>query len=131
MGLNLNKGKKDDGNRKTKIFSGNTETLLRQRQKELPRLLGEVEELFDDWNGGTVCIVMNTYDENNNAEGAKVCILGVDDLPAIVAMTKAIHSASHQLIEQTIESVSKDGSAAMMALVAALIRDIKGGEGER
>lgn len=101
-------GKKVEVN-ETKVYKGTVQDLLKERATIRDRAIPDLEKLFDEWDGGGLVIVMNQYDENNHPTGAKVAVLGGDDALGIVHLAKAVHKASETIIEESVDTMRRDG----------------------
>lgn len=114
-----NKDNKPKGTRNVDTHYGNFEEYQKMKAKELPKIQKAIQELFEDYDGGGVAIVMNTYDENNNATGARMMVSGVDSVEGLVSLAEATHKAS----EEIIENIQQSGNPmAMMEAIMAMLK---------
>jgi len=114
-------GDKPKGTRNTKKHYGNYEDMLKNKAKQLPKIQAEIQELFKDYDGGGVGIVINTYDENGDVDGHKVAILGVDKPGGLIKLAKGLHMAS----EECVETLTKNGDPEMlMAAAMEMMKEI-------
>lgn len=120
MGLNL--GGKPKGSRKTEHHSGTFEDMIKQRAAKTPEILKEIEHQFEDYAGGGVAIVINTYDENGDCDGHKVAIMGVDKPQGLIKLAKGLHTASEEVIENLAENSSP---AAMLEAAMEMMKEIQ------
>lgn len=109
-----NKDNKPKGTRNVDTHYGNFEEYQKMKAKELPKIQKAIQELFEDYDGGGVAIVMNTYDENGDVEGHKVAILGIDKPTGLIKLAKGLHHAS----EEAVETLTKNGDPEMLMQVA-------------
>ena len=118
---NFSKKKKEDkfGKNFSDVHTGTTVDLLKKRAEMAPEIVKKAEELFEHYDGGGLVIVMQDYDENNNATGARMMVSGVDSVEGLVSLAEATHKAS----EEIIENIQQSGNPmAMMEAIMAMLK---------
>lgn len=117
------KDNKPKGSRKVESSYGNYEDYMKEKAKQLPKIQAEITKLFEDYDGGGVGIVINTYDENGDVDGHKVAILGIDKPVGLLKLAKGLHHAS----EEAVETLTSSNDPVMMAEAALeMLREITG-----
>lgn len=110
-------GDKDKGSKhshKREVHRGNYEDMMNDRKKKLPSIQKKIQELFENYDGGSVAIVMHRYDENGEVEGSDIAILGIDKPAGLIKLAKGLHAAS----EECVEMITKSGDPEMMMAAA-------------
>lgn len=103
----------------SRVERGTKQDLIKKRPIEREKLIPEIEQLLNDWDGGGLCIVYNKHDENENVTGAQIAVLGAEGIQGLIKLAKAVHSASESIIDDTVENMKGEGVEGMMALLAA------------
>lgn len=114
-------GKKIKDVRGSRVQRGNKQDLIKQRPVEREKLIPEIEKVLDTWDGGGMCIVFNHHDENENVTGAQVMVVGAEGVSGIMKLARAVHNASEQIIEDTVNNMKSEGIEGVMALMAAAV----------
>lgn len=116
--------KKDDKDKKTAsvhYMKGDYKNMMEEKKKKIPEVLKAIEEVFEDYDGSTVILLVNHTDENGHTEGTHQLVLGVDQPDGIIKIVKAMSETQENIIDLTIKGASDMGGAALMALLSSLL----------
>lgn len=109
---------------KTKILKGGFEEMVKQRQKNLPSIEANIQDIFKDYNGEMVAIVRINEDENGDPESSSTLISGVSGFASQVRLTKALDNAVSDLIKTVslaiVESRGDEGIRELLAVLKQL-----------
>lgn len=104
MALEFNK---KQNTRITRAMKGTSQDLLKERADSTDGILDEVQKFFKEYAGGSVAIVMNTYDENAEVTGANVAILGVDDFKGLISLAEHLEKAKEEINDNLMKNIVK------------------------
>lgn len=93
---------------KTKMSKGDYAEMIAMRKKTLPEIQKNVQEMFKDYDGGAMCIVIMKEDENGMPVGRSVLMGGVARPEVQIMLGKYLNDASTKAIDLLIEEAKKD-----------------------
>lgn len=97
----------DDDKSNSKIIDGNYEAMLKFRAKKLPEIQKEIQDLFKDYDGGSVAIVIMKEDENGMPSGRHLYMAGVSRPEVQFMLGKVLNDASEDAIDCIMEQAKK------------------------
>lgn len=106
------------------LISGDYETMVKTREKELPHIQETIQEVLENYSGESICIVIQKEDENGMPEASQIFMAGVSRMECQLTLGKALNDASQQAIEILMESAKGDVKA-MMTIAKALTKLIE------
>ena len=131
MKAKFNSDNSKDKKAKSGMFHGDYETMLKERQKKLPELEAAVQEVLNDWNGETLCVIKIHEDENGDPSGQHVFIGGVSKLGGQLALGKVLINTADGIRDRLLDIIKDDPSKAREVLgemLEFLANDLKRGE---
>ncbi len=105
----------------TEINSGSYEDMLKLRKKMLPKFQEGLNEVFEDYQGQSFCVVIMEEDENGEPSGAKVMMAGVSLPSTQVKMAHALRNASATALKVMLEA-AKDDPKQLIALMESVTK---------
>ena len=116
MKAKFNSDNSKDKKAKSSMFHGDYETMLKERQKKLPELEAAVQEVLNDWNGETLCVIKIHEDENGDPSGQHVFIGGVSKLGGQLALGKVLIKTADGIRDRLLDIIKDDPSKAREVL---------------
>jgi hypothetical protein len=110
MKLNFNEDKKSV---KAELVSSDFEGLLKAQKKAIPEVQESIQEVFKDYAGTMVAIVVIKEDENGDPEGRAEFIGGVGTLKTQLALYKALDSAKDSVTSAVAKGMASNPDAGM------------------
>lgn len=114
---------------KSKILGGNYETMLKFRAKKLPEIKESIQDLFKDYDGGSVAIVIMKEDENGMPSGRHLFMAGVSRPEVQFMLGKALNDASEEAIDCIMEEAKKSPEhlIAVTKMMAEMLEQLTNG----
>lgn len=117
--LNLKGKASDEPHRKTEARRGSTQDLIKERALERERLIPDIENLLQDWDGGGICIVFNNHDENDKITGHQIAVVGAEHVTGIMKLARAVHNASETIVDDSVNAMKEQGAEGVIELMKA------------
>ena len=108
-----NFSKKNIEPQRSETFTGNTQDLLRERAKQVDKITKKAEEMFEDYSGGGLVIVMNEHDENNEITGCRVFHAGVERMEGLFTLAQATDNIATEIMDELSVKLDKATNGAM------------------
>lgn len=109
----------------SKLTKGDYESMLKERAKHLDHFREGIQEILSDYDGTNICIIVMKEDENGLPEGNKIFMGGMGRPEVQIALSKALHEASHEAIDLLIQAAEGDVDA-LLSLSKQLVNFMKG-----
>lgn len=90
------------------IKSGDFETMMKMRKKQLPDIEKSINDMLKDYDGGLVAVIRISEDENGKADGDSMFLGGVSHISTQIRMGKALSKASDKMLEMILEACKGD-----------------------
>lgn len=121
MKINFNDSKNEDDSF-IGLKAGNYESMMKMRKKQVPAIEKSIQDIFKDYSGESVTIILQREDENGMPDHVSIVMAGVSRMECQIAMAKALDKASDKAMEVLIESAKGDPKA-LIAIAKAVIND--------
>lgn len=99
---------KSDNTDKSEVMTGGYEKMLKMREQKLPEIQEAINEVFKDYDGGSVAIIVMKEDENGMPSGRNLFMGGVSRPEVQIYMSKALFDASDDAINVLMEAAKKN-----------------------
>lgn len=106
------------------VSNGDYATMIKTRKEKLPEIEDTIREALKDYEGQSICIVIQNEDENGKPESHHIMMAGVSRMECQLAMAKSLSHASKQALDLLMESANGDVTA-MLRIAAAMVDEIK------
>lgn len=108
MKINFNSDGRKKNVNESKLYSGNFEAMLKEREKVMGKLQGDIQEILQDYHGQNIAIIVVEEDENGMPTESKTFIGGVSTIESQLVMGRSLNKASDNLRDMLIESAKGD-----------------------
>lgn len=106
-----------------KMETGNFETQMKLRKKQVPKIEASIQEILKDYSGESITIIVQKEDENGQPDHARILMAGVSQMESQLAMSRALDRASDQAVEILLEGAKGD-TQALIKIGIAMMQDI-------
>lgn len=107
--MKVNFGGKDSNiSDKSEIMRGGYAGMMKMRKEKLPEIQEAINEVFKDYDGGSLAIIVMKEDENGMPSGRHLFMGGVSRPQVQMAMGKALNDAASDAIDVLIEAAKRD-----------------------
>ena len=119
MEVNFNNSNKEGKHEVSKLEVGNFESMVKKRKQKLPELQATIQDALKDYEGESICIIIQKEDENGLPEKTQVIMAGVSRMECQLRLSKALDEASGMALKYLVESAQGDLDA-MLQIAAAI-----------
>lgn len=108
--LNFDGKKKRVNSSKVGMDTKSYEELLEKRESQMEELMDGIQQMFEDWTGEVMAIVIVEEDENGMPTGTRSMIAGAGRVQSQVRLAQALDKTSEQALKVLAEGVASPGS---------------------
>lgn len=101
--------------------NGSVKDLEKQRKAKMAEFQDSINELFEDWTGAPITIVMVEEDEDAKPIGVKTLMAGAGRPESQMRMAKALDKASNKAVEILARGVAQLDLPDMLKAVGQVI----------
>lgn len=106
--MKVNFNGKSDSTDKSEVMHGGYEKMLKMREEKLPEIQEAINEVFKDYDVGSVAIIVMKEDENGMPSGRHLFMGGVSRPEVQLFMSKALFEASDDAVNVLLEAAKKN-----------------------
>lgn len=121
MKINFNKSD-EEPKRKSRAIAGDHEDMKRTRKEEMPHIMENIQEIFQDYNGELVAVVRIEEDSKGNPQGVNFLVSGVASASASQRMVSALREAADEVQNHVIEG-AKEHPGILGEILGDMLRD--------